>query len=80
MVEDAEYIGSGIIGGGGGGKRLRDCKDKEVPLEDRLNNLSTQDLTACDEQDTTSPHSMAKLLVQALQSKDRSLLETVLFR
>lgn len=52
-------------------------KTKEVPLEERLENLA---LVNPQSNDVPKKDNMAQLLLQGLQSKDRNILQSVLFR
>lgn len=52
-------------------------KHSEIPLEERLDNLA---LASTASSDTPKKDNMAQLLIQGLQSKDKAILQNVLFR
>lgn len=62
---DVEYVKAGAVTN----------KQKNGPLEQRLENLELVHGTEAPKKDN-----MAQLLVQGLQSKDRALIQDVLFR
>ncbi|KAL1124439.1 hypothetical protein AAG570_001067 [Ranatra chinensis] len=71
ISEDVEYVNGSV-------KRKLDDDPIDVPMEERLGNLCIDQTEGSSMK--PSPHNMAQLLVQGLESKDKSLLESVLFR
>ncbi|XP_046675247.1 WD repeat-containing protein 43 isoform X1 [Homalodisca vitripennis] len=77
VSKDVQYLTGTVVNGSLAPKRGRG-KESEVPMEERLENLALNQPSSSSTQPKTE--GMAHLLIQGLQSKDKSLLQNVLFR
>ena len=60
-------------------KRSKSGTGSQLPLKDRLENLSLNAETSTPNKTTSKGDNMAQLLIQGLHSEDKSLLATVLY-
>ncbi|XP_054284738.1 WD repeat-containing protein 43 [Macrosteles quadrilineatus] len=73
--KDVQYVSVN----GSLGPVKRKGKESDVPMEQRLENLALNQPAASPSSQQTKGESMAHLLLQGLQSKDKNILQTVLF-
>ncbi|XP_001604509.1 WD repeat-containing protein 43 [Nasonia vitripennis] len=77
--EKVEYLAPGAEAANAVGKRTKSGTGSQLPLKDRLENLSLNAETSTTGQSTCKGENMCQLLLQGLASGDKTLLTTVLY-
>uniref|UniRef100_A0A1B6C6T4 Small-subunit processome Utp12 domain-containing protein n=1 Tax=Clastoptera arizonana TaxID=38151 RepID=A0A1B6C6T4_9HEMI len=77
---DVEYLSQSNVNGTIVGNKRAKGKASDVPLAERLDNLALNQPSSSTTSTQPKSEGLAHLLIQGLQSKDKSLLQSVLFR